>query len=159
MCSKHQPRGCLHFPPHPSHGPKRRKNTCFGLHIRAELPKSFGWNDQNTNPLLKMAAGAPKMRTHCSKWQLEHPKFEPFAQNGCWSAKSTNPLLEMAAGAPKVRTLCSKWQLEHLKYEPFARNCIWRAQSIKPVSKMQVGASKVRSEMKALCFNLWVAPN
>ena len=62
------------------------------------------------NPLLEMAAGAPKVRTLCSKWLLERQKYEPFARNGSWSAQSLNPLLKMAPGAPKVRTLCSKWQ-------------------------------------------------
>ena len=76
-----------------------------------------------------------------------------------WGTQSPNPLLKMAAGAPKVRNLCSKWQLERPKYEPFTQNGSWSAQSIKPVSKMQVGAPKVQFEIKALCFNLWVAPN
>ena len=31
---------------------------------------------QSTNPLLKMAAGASKVRTFCSKWQLECPEYE-----------------------------------------------------------------------------------
>ena len=59
-----------------------------------------------SNPLLKMATEAPKVRTLCSKWQRECQKYELFATNGSWSAQSTNPVLKMAAGVPKVRTLC-----------------------------------------------------
>ena len=70
---------------------------------------------QSTNPLLKIAAGAPKVRTLCSKWQLEHPKFEPFAQSGSWIAQTTNPLLE--------------WKLERPNYAPFARNGSWSYQN------------------------------
>ena len=66
--------------------------------------------------LVKLAARALKVRTLCSKWQLERPKYEPYAQNASWSALSTNPLLKMTAGAPKVRTLCPKCKLERPRY-------------------------------------------
>ena len=51
--------------------------VCRGLAQRGEA-----WHAQNPNPLLKMPAEAPKVRTLCLKWQPECPKFEPFAQNG-----------------------------------------------------------------------------
>ena len=50
---------------------------------------------QSPNPLIKMAAGAAKVRTLCSKWQLECQKYEPCAQNGSWSAQSTNRSLKI----------------------------------------------------------------
>ena len=50
-------------------------------------------------------------------------------------------------------------QLERPKYEPFAQNGSWSAQSTNPVPKIQGGASKVQVEVKAICVNLWFAPN
>ena len=44
---------------------------------------------QSPNPLLKMAAGTPKVRTLCAKWQLERPKYEPCTQNTSWSVEGT----------------------------------------------------------------------
>ena len=38
-----------------------------------------------------MIAGATKIRTLCSKWQLQRPKSEPFAQNDSWNDQSPNP--------------------------------------------------------------------
>ena len=121
--------------PWPANRPKTRKNSCFSskfaqstnpkvvLHyprIARSHQKSepFAQNGngsaQSPNPLLKMAAGTPKVRTLCAKWQLKRPKSEPFAQNGSWN--------------PKVRTLCPKWQLERPKYEPCAQNTSWSVQ-------------------------------
>ena len=48
------------------------------------------------------------MRTLGSKFQLEQPKSEPFAENDCWSDRGPNPLLKMEAEAAKIRTLGSK---------------------------------------------------
>ena len=36
------------------------------------------------NPWLEMEADVHKVRTLCSEWQLERPKYEPFAQNDSW---------------------------------------------------------------------------
>ena len=63
---------------------------------------------ESPNPLLKMAAGAPKVRTLCSKWQLERPKYEPFGQNSSlapWNPGTLEPwnflaLLHLAVYAP-----------------------------------------------------------
>ena len=90
-----------------------------------------------------MAAGAPKLRTLYSKWQLEHPKFEPFAQSGSWSAQSPNPagtqepehfphnsiqppppLPEpkgVTPGVIPVTPVCSKWQLERKSLKELRR--------------------------------------
>ena len=65
---------------------------------------SDNYDDQSMNPLPQMAAGVPKARTICSKWQLERSNHEPFAQHG----SNTNRLLKVAAGVLKVRTLYSK---------------------------------------------------
>ena len=73
--------------------------------------------------MLKVAAGAPKVRTLCSKWHLERPKYEPFAQNGSWSTQSTNPLLEMAAGAQKVLNLWPRCRLERPRYNLRLTHC------------------------------------
>ena len=98
----------------PANRPKTRKNICKSTCCSSECA-------QNTNPggvarVPPSPPGVPKVRTLCSKWQLERPKSEPFAQNGSWNAKSTNPLREMAAGAPKVRTLYPKYKLERPRY-------------------------------------------
>ena len=66
------------------------------------IPRGSLWRAQSSNPLLKMATGVPKVRTLCSKWQLERQKYEPFVRNGSWSAQSTNPVPKMPAGASKV---------------------------------------------------------
>ena len=86
------PRPCQAVPDLP-----RPCQAVLGIFLGARSP----------NPLLKMIAGGPKVRTLCSKWKLTCTKCEPFAQNGSWSVQSTNPLLEMTTGAPKIRTLCS----------------------------------------------------
>ena len=119
----HRPSNC------PANQLKTRKNIGKSTSCSSERA-------QNTNPegvarVPPSPPGAPKVRTLCSKWQLECPKSEPFAQNGSWNAKSTNPLRKMAAQAPKVRTLCSKWQLE--------------PKSTNPLPEMAAGAPKVRT--------------
>ena len=53
---------------------------------------------QSTNPLLKMLAGAPKVRTLCSKVLARDSGLALYA-------KSPNPLFKMHAGEPKMRTL------------------------------------------------------
>ena len=78
------PGGCLH-----SLSPllERQKSEPFA--------QSGNWSAQSPNPLLKFAAGTPKVLTLCAKWQLKRPKsepfaqtqkYEPFARNGSWSA-------------------------------------------------------------------------
>ena len=67
------------------------------------LLKNGSYSAQSSNPLLKIAAGAPKVRTLRLKRQLERPKSEPFAQFGSWSAQSTNPVPKMQPGAPTVQ--------------------------------------------------------
>ena len=110
--------------------------------LRSSLPS---WSAKSTNPLLKMAPGAPEVRTLCSKWQLDYP--------------SKNPLLEMAAGAQKVLNLWPRCRLKRPRYKPFARNDSWStpkfepfaqngswsAQSMNPLLEMAAGAPKVRT--------------
>ena len=96
--------------PWPANRPKTRKNSCFSSkfaqstnpkvvrhypriarsHQKSEpFAQNGNGSAQSPNPLLKMAAGTPKVRTLCAKWQLERPKYEPCAQNTSWSVQGT----------------------------------------------------------------------
>ena len=96
-----------------------RARSCQILPDRARSCQASPLNNppvQSTNPLLKMVAGATKVRTLCSKWQLDCGR----AWKKGWNVQSLNPSLTMHAEAPKARTLHSKCKPECPKSEPFA---------------------------------------
>ena len=59
------PRGVLEFPPSLL---ERQKSEPFA--------QNGSWNAKSTNPLREMAAGAPKVRTLCPKYKVEHPRYK-----------------------------------------------------------------------------------
>ena len=100
-----------------------------------------------------METDVHKVRTLCSEWQLERPKYEPFARNDSWSAQSTNPLLKCAyrhrrltRASPKSEPVVERHRRQpkvRPKYEPFTQSLSRSDQSVNPLLKMLAGALKV----------------
>ena len=126
------------------------KSTNPLLKIAFERPKSEpfaqngGWNAESANPLREMAAGAPKVRTLCPKYKVEHPRYKlrliQFALSaGLLPIMRRQPFLEGSLGrCPPLlfsgkcfgnvrgtlrKTPCGAPQAPHSEVKPVGKQC------------------------------------